>query len=228
MTTKDDDERVRVGPKTTRTRRDNWIPYQHGKWWNFNSHRQKTKTTEQLLAELAPDDLEDMDRARAILDHVEAIAQSAVDRAAAADRRATTIAGTVAIAASFTLSGASLMLDAAKVPAEGVRAVLGFVLFLTTLFFVASATYALRALVATRHWYWSYPRDLPGKPDEPLALQLSMRSVNLLQDFAGNWEIADLKNRNVDLALRCLVAALGGLTAAAGIIAAYALVNYIA
>jgi hypothetical protein len=43
-----------------------------------------------------------------------------------------------------------------------------------------------------------------------------------LDRFAGNWEIADLKIRNVDNALRCLIGALVGLTALAVIAAAVA------
>lgn len=46
-----------------------------------------------------------------------------------------------------------------------------------------------------------------------------MRAAHLLEDFAGNWEIAHLKNRLVDLALRWLVLALAAIVFLAVIVA---------
>jgi hypothetical protein len=88
------------------------------KWWNYDADQARTKTLAELFAELRHGNPEE---ARETLEHVEAIAQSAVDRAAAADRRASTIAGTVAIAASFTLSGSALILDNSKLADKTVR-----------------------------------------------------------------------------------------------------------
>ena len=45
-----------------------------------------------------------------------------------------------------------------------------------------------------------------------------MRAAHLLEDFAANWEISDVKNRTVHLALRCLVAALVGIAVLAGLL----------
>ena len=71
-----------------------------------------------------------------MLAHAHEIAQTAVDRAAAADRRATTIAGTVSIAATVTLSGASLVFDDKKIKGDDWRGVLAFLLFAATAAFV--------------------------------------------------------------------------------------------
>lgn len=218
MVTKDNAGRTRVGPRDTRRLRDRVLPYRHGKWWNFDTKSGTTKNAEALYAGLSTGG---PDEARVTLEHVEAIAQTAVDRAAAADRRATIIAGTVPIAASFTLSGAGLVLDGTKILDESVRTWFAAILCVTTVLFVASAGYALRALIATRVWNWSEPYDLPVDPNEPLPKQLGMRAAHLLEDFAGNWEISDVKNRTVDVALRCLVAALCGIAALAGLLALY-------
>jgi hypothetical protein len=48
-----------------------------------------------------------------------------------------------------------------------------------------------------------------------------MRAAHLLEDFAANWEISDVKNRTVDLALRCLVAALVGIAGLALLLVLY-------
>jgi hypothetical protein len=84
--------------------------------------------------------------ARAILTEAEAIFQEPVDRIDSAERRATTLQGTVAIAASVVVAGAGLLLDPSKVSDQRWRmvfsvSVLAFVICLT-----ASA---IRALSAT-------------------------------------------------------------------------------
>src|SRR5205085_2128742 len=113
------------------------------------------------------------------------------DRGAAAERRATTIAGTVAIAASFTLSGAALVLDEQKITGAFSRSAFAIVLVATTLMFVLSAYYALRAFV--RQWNWNTPHDLHEVSRETAVNhEQAMRAARLLKDFAGNWEIADL------------------------------------
>jgi hypothetical protein len=172
--------------------------------------------TDEVYERLRSDEAE---LAKETLEHVQEIAQGAVERAAAADRRATTIAGTVAIAASFTLSGGSLALDGNKWSDLGARRWFAIGLCVTSAAFVLSAFYALRALVATRVWHWSQPFDLPICISEPSPKRLGMRATHLLQGFAGNWEISDLKNRLVDLALRWLLLALTTIVALAVLVA---------
>jgi hypothetical protein len=215
---KDDHQRRRYARGDKLPRRDRIWPQLHGKFWNYDDEQARTKTVEELFAELRHGDVEE---ARETLEHVEAIAQSAVDRAAAADRRASTIAGTVAIAASFTLSGSALILDNSKLADKTVRLSFAIVLFVTTSLFVLSALYSLRALVATRAWNWSEPFDLPRNPGDSRETQLGWRAAHLLEDFGANWEISLVKDRTVDLALLCLVAALVGIAVVAGILVWY-------
>jgi hypothetical protein len=114
--THDDLNRRRVPPKDDRSRPvrfyDRYVwPGVHGKWWTFDVRAERIQTAEEICSRLR---LDDVDQAKDTLDHVKVIAQDAADRAGAADRRANTIAGTVAIAASFTLSGGALALDPNK------------------------------------------------------------------------------------------------------------------
>jgi hypothetical protein len=193
-------------------------PYRHGKWWNWDARANKTEDTAALMAKMR---LGNQDEARESLTFAETIAQTARDRADAADRRATTIASSVAIAASFTLSGGGLLFDVANWGGNlTLRRCFAVGLFFTTLCFVLAGIYALRALASkqTRTWNWINPHNMwASARKETHEQRLGLRAVRLLQDFAANWEIADLKNRTVDNALRCLVWALLGITVLAGI-----------
>lgn len=202
-------KRRRVGPKDKRTLADTLWPQRHAKWWGYDTAAGREKSVDELYEQLRTDD--ENAWPAATWEHVQGIAQTAVDRAAAADRRATTIAGTVAIAASFTLSGAGLVVDPTKIADGTIRLLFTCVLAATTILFITSAIFALRALVSTRQWSWSNPHDLPHDKDEPANKQLGMRAAHLYADFATNWEISDLKNRLVDNALVCLVGALSGI-----------------
>jgi hypothetical protein len=162
-------------------------------------------------------------QARNTLAEIEAGPASATERAALADRRATTIAGTVAIASSFTLSGAAFVLDPARVVQGINRLPFAIILVVTTVAFVVSAFYALMALVGARRWNWTQPPDVTSllPPDEKLPCddkqkeikQLHHRAAHLLDDFAGNWEIADVKTRHVATALFWLLIGLSGIWA---------------
>jgi hypothetical protein len=193
-----------AGPGDEIPWRERLIPQLHARYWYPEDN-----------AALVYDDLltNGIEQAVTTLEHAEAIASAAVDRAAAADRRATTIAGAVAIAASFTLSGGALILDRGKIIHASMRIWFAVLLGATTVFFVLSALYALRALVATRAWNWSNPMDLPHNKAETRDKQIGMRAAHLLVAFGGNWEISELKNDNVNNALKCLLSALCGIAA---------------
>ena len=161
-------------------------------------------------------------QARNTLAEIEAVAASATERAAVADRRATTIAGTVAIASSFTLGGAVFVLDPARVDQGINRVPFAIILVVTTVAFVVSGFFALMALVGARRWNWTQPPDVTSlQPDEELPAedeqaqikQLHHRAAHLLDDFAGNWEIADVKTRHVAAALFWLLIGLSGIAA---------------
>jgi hypothetical protein len=197
------------------------FPDWHGRWWNrtrveAEKNRARVKEVEASLPKGEPGVADE------VLAHAEEIAQTAVDRAAAADRRATTIASVVSISATLTLTGSSLILDDSKVPDRGWQIILAALVLATAVAFVASAAYALIALIRYRSWNWSELWDLPTPGPEagesggshehrhcfsPDDLKRN-RAAFLLHNFTGNWEISDVKNRHVDNALRCLLAAL--------------------
>ncbi len=197
------------------------FPDLHRRWWNRD--RVEAEKNRALVAKVEaslPEGGEGV--ADEVLAHAQEIAQTAIDRAAAADRRATTIAGVVSISASLTLAGASLILDDSKVPSGCWQVVLAALVFAAAAAFVVSAAYALIALVRYRKWNWSDLWDLPKPRSENgedsksgprghafTADELKRnRAAFLLHNFTGNWEISDVKNRYVDNALRCLLAAL--------------------
>jgi hypothetical protein len=186
------------------------FPTKNAAWWNRNRKRLPEKEEQhraainEMIATLPSRGDGTVD---AVVTHAEEIAQTAVDRAAAADRRATTIAGTVAIAASLTLTGSSLVFDGGKIKDDVWRGFLAFILFAATAAFVAAAVYALIALVRYRKWNWAEMWDLPKQASSGDEIKLN-RAAELLYDFQWNWEISQVKNRYVDNALVSLVAAL--------------------
>jgi hypothetical protein len=190
-------------------------PQRHDAYWNWDHRTNSLKSKQAPYDELVSDDEH---IAQATLEYVGAVAQSAVDRAAAADRRATTIAGAVAIAASFTVSGAGLVLDRNKFTDPDVRKWAAVVLCITTVLFALSAVYALRALVSTRRWNWPDPTDLKCARAGDLPSRLTKRASEQLNHFTYNWEISDLKNRCVDRAGLCLIAALIGIAVLGGLV----------
>jgi hypothetical protein len=204
-----------VGPGDPNPLRYRVFPDWHGRWWS--RRREMSRDTRAAIAAVEaslPSGEEGV--ADEVLAHAQEIAQTAVDRAAAADRRATTVASVVSISATLTLSGSALILDDAKVPDGGWQIALAALTFITAAAFVASAAYALIALVRYRRWVWSELWDLPKRRSDGEVFSADQLKLNraavLLYNFPGNWEVSDVKNRHVDNALRCLLAALASLS----------------
>jgi hypothetical protein len=220
----DPDDRRLVQPNDPLTFRDWLWPQRHANYWLYKGPgpdgRGEWKTRDDLYEELLTEE-KDVENPKAVLEQVQAVADTAAERAERSDRRATTVAGTVAIAASFTLTGGGLILD--KVPEGAVRVTLAIFMFLTTVLFLASAVYALRALVKIRGWNWSQPDEFVVRDPNPNGrVGLATRGSYLYEDFANNWEIAEVKVRSVDRALVLLVVALISLVIVAAVLGAQA------
>ena len=202
--------------------RDRLRPRLHNRYWNWDKnkfgigeggHKSLTEIVAQLYPHDAANEADELAAAEFTLNQAQAIAQTAIDRADLVDRRATSIVASVAIATSFTLSGAAFIMDHSRLP-DYVIKVFAVLLALVTVFFVLSAWYSLRALggAHARTWNWESPWLLNKEiVQRPLAERMIYRSTDLLDDFAYNWEKADLKKRCVDNAVWCLTFALWGI-----------------
>lgn len=204
------------------TLRDRLRPRLHNRYWNWDNDKFGVgegghKSLAEIVAQLYPHDTaneaDELEAAKFTLNQAQAIAQTATDRADLVDRRATSIVASVAIATSFTLSGAGFIMDHTRLP-DYVIKIFAVLLAVVTVFFVLSAWYSLRALggAHARTWNWESPwllnKDIVQRP---LAERMIYRSTDLLDDFAYNWEKADLKKRCVDNAVLCLTCALWGI-----------------
>jgi hypothetical protein len=85
----------------------------------------------------------DEERTKEILDEAQSIFEQADERGQAAERRATTLQGAVAIAASLILAGGALLADPAKVQGDGWRIALAVGLVAVTFCLVVSGARAL-------------------------------------------------------------------------------------
>ncbi len=142
------------------------------------------------------------------LEQARDVAQSAADRSAAAERRAATRSGAVAIAASLTVGGAGLVLDRSKVPDQAWRVGFAVAFALATLMFVLSGLYATRALVTFRKWGWPHPYRVVARRRQNADEQRLARAAEMLDNFTFSWEISDAKLRAVDSSFRAFTAAL--------------------
>ncbi len=200
-----------VGPKTPQRLTDRLLPRLHASYWLRFPFPEEVdgklvkRDADAFYRDLVSTHPEDVDYAKAALEHVQALAQTAVDRAATADRRATTIASAVAITVTLTVSGSSFVLDSSNLGDSIAQGTVAVLLALATLTFAVSAYFALAALIRLRRWVWEAPGDLPRDAAEALPKRYLQRAAHLRVDFAHNWEVADLKNRLVDNSLYALL-----------------------
>lgn len=134
------------------------------------------------------------DVAKAVLAEAEAIYAEPQARIESAERRATTLQGTVAIAASLAIAGGGLLADPAKIQGQGWRTALA----LTLLAFVISLTgCAVRAVGATgRIFHFEEPGperifQRASMRDEQEAL--AHRAAELLRAYGVADEIGKVK-----------------------------------
>lgn len=194
-----------------------WLwPRQHDPWWFADKSK----------AELKADLLSGSEaRAAETLEYAREVAAAARDRADAAERRAATLSGALAIAVSFTISGAALVIDEDKIPQRSWRVVFAALLLLVALSFVLAALHALRASVGFRKWAWPRAASVVSLQDETPAEERAERAAELLKDFGYNWEVAWAKLRSLDRALFFLILGLFILMALASAFVAYAAVG---
>jgi hypothetical protein len=188
-----------VDPGARRSMND-WIwPRLHRRWWF-----REAKTADEI-EQIFFGDIKDT--AEFLADVVEAT-RPAAERAGAAERRAATLAGAVAIAASLTTSGAGLVLDTDKIPESEWRVAFAGLFAAITCFLVLSGLYATRTIVGWRRWSWPNPWKSTKRGCLTADEVRTKRAAELLRGFSYNWEVADVKLRTLDSASRCFVVAL--------------------
>jgi hypothetical protein len=190
-----------VDAGTGRTLSD-WIwPRLHARWW-FREAATAKDLRERFFGTIT-------DSAEFLADVVEST-KPAAERVAAAERRAGTLAGAVAIAASLTTSGAGLVLDTNKIEQTSWQVTFAALMAAITLFLVLSGLYAARTIVGWRRWSWPNPWKAVAQRGTEDADEIRIaRAAELLRAFSYNWEVADVKLRALDSAFRCFVFALG-------------------
>jgi len=173
-----------------------------------------------LAARLAT---EDERVAMVILEEALATHQEPLDRIDSAERRATTLLGAVAIAASVVIAGAGLMLDSSKVQGQGWRVALAALLLV---FVGCLAACAMRALAVTGRAFRFYgpgPHRIGDRAAMGEAAALVHRAAELLRSSEVANQIGRVKVGLLRSAAWWFRIAILTLVALAGLILAYAI-----
>ena len=161
------------------------------------------------------------ERSKEILTDAQALFAEAEARGEGAERRATTLQGAVAIAASVLLAGGALLSDPSKVHGQGWRLCLALTLLIVTGCLVMAGA---RALAATAHIH-VYHRPTPAKAlgraqMDPVEARIDL-AAETLKDFGSNDQVAAWKVAYLGAAAWWFRGALVGLLALAMLLCAY-------
>jgi hypothetical protein len=177
---------VSPDPKKWRKRRDR-LPAWLRPLWDYvmvpadPPERFATESLADLAGKLKT---EDEDVARAILAEAEAIYAEPQERIESAERRATTLQGTVAIAASVALAGGGLLLDPSRIRGQCWRIAVGGLL---AAFVICLLGCAIRALGATTRIF-NFEEPGPTRIVDRTSMNntevLTHRAAELLRAFA--------------------------------------------
>jgi hypothetical protein len=164
----------------------------------------------------------------AVVDELLVGANAAYDEATSrmdsAERRAVTIQGTIAIAASLTVAGGSLLLEPSKVPSQLWRVAIGIGF---------SGAVVLLAIGAWRAFLVTWPRFMWASPAATDTVKYAAQSTaedvkllricDLLVAYGRNDSVARLKLALLRQSVRWLMSALALLALLAILVAAYAI-----
>ena len=148
--------------------------------------------------------------AREILEEAQELFKIPLARGEAAERRATTLQGAVAIAATFSLAAGSLLAEADKVHSQLWRVVFAVVLALIVFCFVVAGVVGLQA--TSKISAWQDPADerrFAERADASVAEAQMARANELLVTYGQNHALAEWKIKRATLAARWFRAALG-------------------
>lgn len=155
-----------------------------------------------------------------LLTHARELFEEPFLRADGAERRATTLLGALAIAASFGLAGGGLLLDVDRIPADGWRAALAIGYLILIVGLVGAA---FRSLETLRVKTWSRPGDegIFEKASRSLVEGRLRHAAELLNAAGRNRPVARWKVAQVRAAAWWLTVAVFALLAIAFVLALY-------
>jgi hypothetical protein len=153
-----------------------------------------TEGHEELVERLRPPEgPEAAGRAAEILAEAQATFAAAETRGEGAERRATTLQGAVAIAASVLLAGAALLGDPSKIQGHGWRLGLGALLILVTVCLVAAGARALGATARIHIYHRPTPSEVLRRAAmDPVEARIDL-AAETFEDSAYNDQIAAWK-----------------------------------
>lgn len=181
-----------------------------------------TEKHEELVARLRPSAGPSAEeRSKEILAEAEATLASTEARGEGAERRATTLQGAVAIAASVLLAGAALLGDPTKIHGGGWRAGLAFILLAVTVCLVAAGARALGATARIHVYHRPTPSDVLRRAQlDPVEARIEL-AAETFKDSGYDEQIASWKVAYLAAAAWWFRGALFALLALAAFVAAY-------
>jgi hypothetical protein len=159
-------------------------------WLPVEEYGEFSGTADEVAAKLRTDQAEVAD---AILAEAEKIAAEPFARADGAERRATTLQGAIAIAASFGVAAGALLLDSSKLKSDSWRQTfaslsLGFVFCL-----VASGFRAVSAVYRVHRWSYPDSEQIYARSQMGAMEAKTNRAASLLRTVSRNQAIARWK-----------------------------------
>jgi hypothetical protein len=156
-----------------------------------------------------------------LLDQAREIFAASLARADGVERRATTLLGTVGIAASLSVAGAGLLLDGQKISGTTWRILVALGLLLTTGCFVMCGWRALQALSRLHRWSMPNDEDILRRRNLGVAKARIDLATSLLTSAGANEPVAEWKVAHLGAAAWWFLRALIALIATALVLVAY-------
>jgi hypothetical protein len=178
------------------------------------------ESEDDLRAKLATDDAE---MAADLLSEAEHAHDRLRERIDGAERRATTLQGSSAIAASLTLTAAGLLIDPAKLRGWVWQVLFGLTIIYITFALVMCAWRATLASSRVHRWVAPPDRDILDRVEQGIAAARVDRAVALLHVIGGNQRFARYKVAMMRGATEWIVRALVALLVLALLATTYAL-----
>jgi hypothetical protein len=178
------------------------------------------ESQDELRASLHTDD---PSAATELLVEAEAAHDRLRSRVEGAERRATTLQGASAIAASLTLAAAGLLIDPTKLRGWVWQLLFGLAVLYITFALAMCAWRATLASSRVHNWVTPPDRDILDRPGQGIATARLERAIALLRAVGGNQRFARYKIAMLRAATEWIVRALVGLVALALLSALYSL-----